>query len=444
MPDISVKTRRTTGRGLDRRRHGGHVALLGGTTEFSDFVQAVKLLASPDRMVDGPETAGYERAFAESVGARYGVSFSSGRVGLYGLLKCLGIGEGDEVLLQAPTHIVVPNAIRFAGARPVYVDCRFGDYNMDMADARKKITSRSRVLLLQHTFGIPADIDAAVELARRHKLILLEDCVHALGATYYGSPVGAFGDAAFFSTEETKIISSTMGGMATTSDQSLAESLRRFQSNCQPPPRFLTSRYVLKLALYYLLTDPRIHRYMRAAYDAVGRRQPLPRPTTEEELLGKRPPRYEMRFSNAQAILALRQLRRLPANLSHRRKIARVYADGFESCREALPSIPSGADPAYVRFPIWVADRDAAISATSPYAVLGTWFTSVLEEAVSPECGDYVAGSCPRAELAAKHLVNLSTHPRTSPEHAATVADALLPLAARKGSSAPDLLSVRP
>lgn len=439
MADVAAKIKRIPGRGFGR-----HVALLGGTTEFSDFLQALKLLASPGRLVDGPEIASYERAFAESVGARHGVSFSSGRVGLYGLLKCMGIGEGDEVLLQAPTHIVVPNAIRFTGARPVYVDCRFDDYNMDMADARKKITSSSRVLLLQHTFGIPADIDAAVDLARRHKLILLEDCVHALGATYYGSPVGAFGDAAFFSTEETKIISSTMGGMATTSDAALAESLKRFQASCQPPPRFLTSRYVLKLALYYLLTNPRVHRYMRAAYDAFGGRQPLPRPTTEEELLGKRPPRYEMRLSNAQALLASRQLRRLPANLSHRRKIARVYAECFESCRSALPSISSGAEPAYVRFPIWVADRDAAVKAVSPYAVLGTWFTSVLEEAASPECGDYVAGSCPRAELSARHLVNLSTHPRTTPAHAAIVAEALLPLAVRKGRSAADLLSVRP
>src|SRR6202011_1681149 len=101
-------------------------------------------------------------------------------------------------------------------------------------------------------------------LARRRGLDIIEDCVHALGATYRGKPVGSFGRAAFFSTEETKTISSTMGGMAVTDDADLAIRLRDFQAGCARPSRSLTARYVLKLVLFHLLTQPTLHRYTRA------------------------------------------------------------------------------------------------------------------------------------------------------------------------------------
>src|SRR5207249_8180397 len=113
---------------------------------------------------------------------KYAISCNSARVGLYGLLRALGVVEGAEVLLSIPSHIVVANAIRYTGAQPVYVDCRLEDYNIDLEDAERRITPRSRVLLVQHTFGIPVEMDAALALARRHNLVVIEDCVHALGA----------------------------------------------------------------------------------------------------------------------------------------------------------------------------------------------------------------------------------------------------------------------
>lgn len=393
-------------------------ALLGGTTNLGDVLAAVGYLAHPARLVDGPAIAAYERAFARRVGVRFGISFAAGRVGLFGILHALGIGAGDEVLLQVPTHIVVPNAIRYAGAAPVYVDCELDSYNMDLADAERRITPRTRAIVLQHTFGIPADLDAVLDLARRNGLLVIEDCVHALGARYAGRPVGSFGCAAFFSSEETKTISTTMGGMVVTDDHALATRLRAFQQACAPPPMGLTARYVLKLAAYHVLTQPRLHRYTRALYEAAGRRHPLPRPTAATELRGGRPAGYARRFSNAQAALGLRQLARLDANLAHRRMLADHYCRRLQACGLPVPVHPTPAEPAFVRYPMWVPDRAAAARAAAPHAVLGTWFTSVLEEAESPAAGAYRSGTCPRAEAAARHLVNLPTHPRV------TVADA--------------------
>ncbi len=415
----------TTGSPLAMRR-SRRVALLGGTGTLADCLVASYYLANPRRLIRGPAITEYERAFARRIGVRYALSFSAGRVGLYGLLRALGIGPGDEVLLQVPTHIVVANAVRYAGARPVYVDCRLETCNMDLEQAERQITPRTRAIILQHTFGIPADLDTALGLARRHKIEVIEDCVHALGARYGGRPVGSYGRAAFFSTEETKTISSTMGGMVVTDDPDLASRIQAFQASCAWPPAGLTARYLLKFILYHLLTEPHVHRYTRALYESLGRRQPLPGPTTGEEQRGARPVHYERRLSNAQAALALRQLLRLDGNLAHRRKIAAVYARSLSAHGFAVPQPHPKAEPAFVRYPVFVGDRAAVQRSAARHAVLGTWFTSVLEEAVSPAHGGYQAGSCPQAEAAVGHLVNLPTHLRVSRRDAEAVVSAVV------------------
>jgi dTDP-4-amino-4,6-dideoxygalactose transaminase len=318
------------------------------------------------------------------------------------------------VLVPAPTHIVVANAIRYTGARPVYVDCDLSNYNIDLEQAEERVTPRTRALLVQHTFGIPVDMGNACALADRNGLYLIEDCVHALGATFNGRRVGTFGRAAFFSTEETKTISTTMGGVVTTEDDEIAGQLYAFQQVCQLPSASQASRYLLKLVIYHALTEPHMHVAARAAYEFGGRRHPLPRPTEAAELRGERPPDFARRLSNGQAAVGLTQLTALDANLAHRRLIAKRYQELLAPHRFRLPEPPSASEPAYVRYPVWAADRDAVRRAMGTRAVLGTWFTSVLEEAVHPRYGGYLPGTCPRAEDAARHLVNLPTHARVN------------------------------
>jgi dTDP-4-amino-4,6-dideoxygalactose transaminase len=171
--------------------------------------------------------------------------------------------------------------------------------------------------------------------------------------------------------------------------------------------------------------QPYLHRYTRAIYELLGRRHPLTRPTTREELLGQRPVRYAQRLSNAQAALGLQQLRRLEENLAHRRTIANLYREQFSKLGLKLPVPPVKAETAFVRFPIWVNDRATVVNLTAPHLVMGTWFTSVLEEAVSPEYGEYEMGTCPQAEAAARHLINLPTHPRVTTRDAARIAAAV-------------------
>ena len=422
----TVRTKRIA---LPRR-----VALLGGTTTLTDWLVALRYLVTFTRLVQGHSIAAYERAFAKTVGVHHALSFSSGRVGLYGVLRSLGIGLGDEVLLQVPTHIVVANAIRYLGARPVYVDCQADTFNMDLEDAERRVTSRTKALVLQHTFGLPADIEAALDLTRRHGLDLIEDCVHSLGAVYEGEMVGTFGRAGFFSTEETKTITTTMGGMVVTDDPELAAGLRAFQDACAWPTWRLTVRYLLKFLLYPIYSQPNLFPYLQAIYHRSGSRDLLPTATTADEAEGRMPSRYGQRLSNAQAALGLRQLGRLEANLAHRKAIAAEYRRLLGESGFDLSRPPTGSEPAFVRFPVWVDDRPRTVRAAAPWAVLGDWFTSVLEESAEPTCADYEEGSCPQAESAARHLINLPTHPNTRLRDARAIARAV---ARAKPSSGP-------
>jgi perosamine synthetase len=404
------------------------LALLGGTTTFADIVHAAGLIFNPYRLLRGPAIRRYEAAFARRIGVRYAYSFSAGRVGFYALLRGLDVGSGDEVLLQVPTHIVVPNAIRYTGAQPVYVDCRLQDYNMDLDLAEQKISSRTKVLVLQHTFGIPAELDKALAIARDHGITVIEDCVHALGSHYKGRPVGSFGQAAFFSTEETKTITSTMGGMVVTDDRELAHRIEAFQASCAWPSAWLTVRYLLKLILYHVLTEPHLHVYTRALYELLGRRQPIPGATSAEEQRGARPLGYTKRLANAQAAVALRQLIRLDSNIADRRWAAAAYAKQLAPYGFRLPQTMEGAEPAYVRYPVCVEDRAAAQQLIAPHAVVGLWFTSVLEEAVNPVLAGYTARSCPIAERVSKELINLPTHSHVTQKDIEHIARALAEL----------------
>lgn len=406
---------------LLRRR----LSQLGGTTTMGDCLVALRFLLFPYRLVAGEAITEFENAFARLTGVRYASSFSAGRIGLYGILKAIGIGPGDEVLMQVPTHIVVPNAVRYLGASPVYVDCCRSDYNIDIKHAERLVSPATKVLILQHTFGVPADITAAQDLAKRHNLTLIEDCVHALGATYKGQPVGSFGHAAFFSTEETKIISTTMGGMVVTDDPDLAAKMHAFKQSCPVPNLSQSYLYILKIVVYHILTEPHLHRFARTLYDLLGSRHPLPKPTDQDELAGLRPALYEQRLSHAQALLGLRQLNRLKENLAHRRHMAELYRQSLEKGGFKLTEVSPENEPSWVRYPVWVKNRLQAEKILAPYTVVGTWFTSVLEEAISPEVADYKAGDCPIAEEAARQLVNLPTHQRVKKDDVERIVSAM-------------------
>src|SRR5262245_5582390 len=123
----------------------------------------------------------YEASFAAVFGPNYSAfSFWKARVALYALLKALQLEESDEVILPGYTCVVVPNAVRFSGAQPVYADIAKGQYNLDPESVEQRITPRTRALIIQHTYGVPAEVKALARIAAKHKLVTIEDCAHVL------------------------------------------------------------------------------------------------------------------------------------------------------------------------------------------------------------------------------------------------------------------------
>ena len=175
-----------------------------------------------------------EETFQNYLGVKHAYSFNSGRSALMAVLHGLGLQNGSEVLLQAFTCNAAANPIRWSGLVPVFVDCN-ESYNMSATDLKRKITPKSRAVMVQHTFGLPADIDEIKKICDENNLALIEDCAHSLGAKYHGQKVGTFGKAAFFSLSRDKVISCVYGGMAVTNDEELAKKILNYQDELRLP-----------------------------------------------------------------------------------------------------------------------------------------------------------------------------------------------------------------
>lgn len=168
----------------------------------------------------------FERAFAKFSGVKHSVAVSNGTVALHLALVLAGIGPGDEVIVPTLTFVATVNAVRHAGATPVFVDSERNTWTIDPLQVEKKITARTKAVIPVHLYGHPADMDPIMDLARRHNLFVIEDAAEAHGALYKGKRVGSIGHIGCFSFYGNKIITTGEGGMLTTDDDRLADQAR--------------------------------------------------------------------------------------------------------------------------------------------------------------------------------------------------------------------------
>lgn len=171
----------------------------------------------------------FERTFADYLGVAHAASVCNGTTALHLALLALGIGAGDEVIVPTLTYIASVNAITYTGAVPVFADSRRDTWQLDPQDVEKRITSRTRAIMVVHLYGHPCDMRAFSELAHRHGLLMIEDCAEAVGSQYRGQKVGSFGDVACFSFFGNKTITTGEGGMVVTSDRELDDRIRHLK-----------------------------------------------------------------------------------------------------------------------------------------------------------------------------------------------------------------------
>jgi perosamine synthetase len=186
---------------------------------------AVRLMRS-GAVVQGPEVAAFEVEFGDLVAGRHCIAVNSGTSALQLTLLALGIGHGDEVIVPSFSFAASANAVRMAGAEPVFADIDPHTFCLDPDAAEAAITKRTAAIMPVHLYGHPAAMDRFVPLAERHGLAIVEDAAQAHAASLNGQPVGTFGAAGCFSFYPTKNMHALEGGMVTTADPALARTLR--------------------------------------------------------------------------------------------------------------------------------------------------------------------------------------------------------------------------
>jgi len=171
----------------------------------------------------------FEENFAHYIGTKYATSVANGTVGLHLALLALGIEPGDEVIVPTLTYVASVNAIAYMGAIPVFVDSLKSSWQMDPEDVRKKITPKTRAIMVVHLYGHPCDMGALAEIAKEHGVLLVEDCAEGFGSYYKNKHVGVFGDISVFSFFGNKTITTGEGGMVVTNDATLHDRAVRFK-----------------------------------------------------------------------------------------------------------------------------------------------------------------------------------------------------------------------
>ena len=254
----------------------------------------------------GPAVARFEALFAERVGARHGIATSSCTTALHLALLLAGVGPGDEVICPSYSFIATANAVLYTGARPVFADIDAATWNLDPADALRRRSPKTKVVMAVHQVGLAADLDAFAPF-EAHGVTIVEDAACAIGSSYRGRPIGSHGHVTCFSFHPRKTVSTGEGGMITTDAADVAERAQRLRSHGASVSAF--SRHNAKGIVF-------------EEYAELG---------------------YNYRLSDVQAAIGIVQLSKLDALLARRRAIADRYDAAFES----LPQVRVPARPAY-------------------------------------------------------------------------------------------------
>lgn len=373
------------------------------TLDPDDVAIAERFLANPADADSRALVEEFESGFAKWSGAPSAFAFASGRESLHAALSALGIGPGDEILLPAFTCVVVPNACRATGAQLVWADIELETFGLDVADVERRLTPRTRVILLQHVFGLVCrDYAALLELAARRGLLVVEDCAHSAGARWRGVSVGLRADAAFFSSEHTKSFNTILGGVAMARDPAVSE---RLASLAERAPA-VDARQI-EACLRELIAEYWQHKAPNAWWRGSIERARAgagPEHLSEPEKRGEWPANFGRRLPEALAAVGTNQLAKLDAYNERRRATARRWDAWCARHGYARPLVLAESMPTFLRYPVLVEPERKRKGAWG-YAEFGTkpgtWFTSHTHPVPSQLSG------FPRADDAVARCINL-------------------------------------
>ncbi|MBU4343800.1 MAG: DegT/DnrJ/EryC1/StrS family aminotransferase [Desulfobacteraceae bacterium] len=275
------------------------------TLDQNDFDSVLDVLKS-GHLAQGEQVARFEEALSSFVGVRNGVAVSSGTAALHLSLLALGVGEGDEVIIPSYVCCALLNAVMYVNAVPVIADIDRFTFNMDADDLKKRVTQKTKAIIVPHMFGLPADIDEILSLG----IPVIEDCAQSIGAKYQGRYTGSFGVCSMFSFYATKMLATGEGGMILSDDDRLAGILRDLRDYDE-----------------------------KDGYSV----------------------RYNYKMTDIQAALGISQLKKLPLFIERRKEIAGLYNRALNEISFPVPATLEGREHIYYRYVLLLDDSSGFI-----------------------------------------------------------------------------------
>lgn len=344
-----------------------------------ELLKAVTEVFESGTLILGQKGRDFEQAYSDYIGVKYGVGCDNGTNAITLALRALGISDGDEVITVSNTAIPTASAIVTAGATPVFVDIDPNTYLMDVTKVEAAITPRTKAILPVHLYGQCVDMDPLLDIAREHRLFVIEDCAQSHGAIYKGRKAGSLGDVSTTSFYPTKILGAYGdGGMINTNDEEIARRLRRL-------------RFYGAEKTYYAMEHG-----------------------------------YNSRLDEMQAAILLTKLPKIEQYVSRRREIAAMYQERLAGSGLILPEEASYGRHAYYLYVVRHPNRDEIIKKLHENNIhVNISYPWPIHTMKAYEYLGWKAGDLPETEAAAKEIFSLPMYPSLSDEEVERITEAI-------------------
>jgi len=357
-----------------------------GEEEVEAVVKVLRSGPLTNALGAGPMVTQFEQKFAEFAGVKHAIAVNTGTAALHSAIVAAGVKHGDEVILPSFTFVATAEAVVMAGGKPVFTDIDPETYNISPAAIAKAVTRKTKAIVPVDLYGLPADIKPIREIAAKHDLAVVEDAAQAHGATCDGKPAGAFADAACWSLYASKNMTTGEGGVITTGNDEMAETMRMIRTHGE-----------------------------KAKYASL--------------MLG-----YNYRMSEIQAAIGSVQLAKLPAFLAKRRGNARRLTKLLtETDKLQLPHEPKGREHSWYLYTVRL--KNAAenernkIVATLKNKSIGAEVYYANPVHLMPYYRDsFGKRELPETEKTAKQVFSLPIHPGVTEEQVDYIGKTLLQL----------------
>lgn len=278
----------------------------------TEDIEAVNVVLKSGMLIQGENVLELENKFSTYLSCNKSVAVSNGTASMHLVLKCLGIGMGDEVIVPAFSFMATANVVELVGATPIFVDIDLETYNIDVSKIENKITNKTKAIIPVHQFGLACDITTICNIAKKYNLFVIEDAACALGAYQNKKMVGTFGIAGSFSLHPRKSITSGEGGIITSNDTHLIKKLKQFRNH-----------------------GIELNEDKQMVFEEAG---------------------FNYRLTDFQAALASSQFNRINTTLATKHKLAEVYLQGITNPKIKLPTIPKDRNHTWQTFHILLND----------------------------------------------------------------------------------------